>query len=262
MILCAKIVKKGVIRLREEIYRRTGVKLLVTSNASAFKEGSILHFRYGTTAPLPYNLRHLESGRGTIEGVRFLKDKRKVAQAALDFGLHAPEFVQGFFPNQEDYPIIVRETLDSFGGKGMHVVQDVYEFLPAWRGNYWWCPVIPSIREFRFHIAKSALDGKIEIIRVMEKKPKIEEAKDMIIKHVKNFKYSRRYKPYEKYPEWCEQIHGLAEVMPGWLYSLDVGVTPDNELIIFEANTASGIDNGCAKDYAQFIIKELGLKEL
>jgi hypothetical protein len=258
MILTARIASKGIKRLRKEILRRTGVKLLYSSRVKdIFKHN--LHFRYGFSLPLPSALAHKDTQRNSPEAINFLKNKKIFADYLLEHGYLAPRFRRDT-PEESDYPLIIRETLYSFGGRGMLAIRTPEEFQEWWNPSYYWCSYIPTKSEYRFHVG-NPLEGEPRIIRCMKKVPRTEEISqhDVQIRHVDEYHYSKRFDPYEKFPKWSKQITNLASILPGWLYSLDVGVTPELRLVFFEANTASGIDNGCARDYADFIIPELDL---
>lgn len=259
MILSARIAKSGVIRLRNVIRQLTGVNLLVSSRITDISRHP-LDFRYGLSTPLPSSISSKETEFNTPESIQFLLNKKTFSDYLLKNGFISPEF-KNTEPQQSDYPLIVRETLTSYGGRGMHIVRTPEEFTAVWLPNFWWCRYIPTKNEYRFHIGNSKTDGA-QILRCMMKVPRNTEIKerDVHIRHVDEYHYSKRFDPTEKFPNWSEQIKHLVSILPGWLYSLDVGVSLSGNLVFFEANTASGIDNGCARDYAPFIIKELNLE--
>ena len=58
-------------------------------------------------------------------------------------------------------------------------------------------------------------------------------------------------------PKWSKKVKAFAKHLDvGWIYSMDVWITLDGDLLFIEANTASGLDGVAIQDYANFIVSE------
>ena len=271
IILTPRIAKKGVRRLRDEIERRTGERLRYSANWRTLQNPEhTLAFRYGYSIALLGDIAHKETVFNSPADLSFMMSKKKFCDRVRELGFLAPDLnrVRDKPPTSEDFPIILRTTLSGYGGDGMFVYRTPEEFEDmnhtVFNTSFWWCPYIQTRKEFRFHIGNpkgGLVDSGPMVLRSMEKVPRTEEiaSRDIHIRHCKEYFYSKRLDPEEKFPLWCKQLKELALELPGWLYSIDVGVTKGKRMVLFEANSASGIDNGCARDYADFLIPELGL---
>lgn len=255
MILTSKIAIKTA-RLLSYAIREVSsnrARLMYTARAHKVKR---LHIRYGNTDPTPCE----DTKFNSKSDIEFLRDKNKFSILLRKNGYIAPEFIQDRYPKGSEFPVLIRKTLISFRGYGIVICRNMGDFEQHWRSytEYFWCRYLDNSSEYRLHVVKPTT-GDPQILRVMKKIPRDSEVEKQPIKvrHLNRYFYSRRFEPYGKYPRMLGKAIEVAKLLPGRFFTLDVAWSRKrSDVIFFETNTASGLDNAGAKQYAEFFVRE------
>lgn len=146
------------------------------------------------------------------------------------------------------YPIIRRELVNSSGGRGIHYVAGREE--DNWPGAYW-THYIPTVFELRVHV----LGG--EIVRVFKKIP---NDPNCVIRNNNSCHFS--LVDPKKYQKLYNAISSLSEIFgKNNFYAADVAWSKEEKkYIVWELNSAPGLNENTALEYAMFIAKTLGLE--
>jgi len=172
-------------------------------------------------------------------------------------GFFAPEFRTDA---PSIYPAVIRETLTSYGARGMHVVrnEEEYEFLAYELGmlsndtRLWWTPFVKTRSEFRVHV----INGEpVKVSKKIFNQKDAEESDLPIRSHLRGYYF--RLIEDEKWKSWTkmtELIHKLSTILTGSFYGLDIGFSAEkSDYFIFEANSAPGLIEQTADIYAQHL---------
>jgi len=253
LILANKGCIPSAITLREQIRKLSGIKLLVTTNPE--KENIV--FRYGNSSMTNYPSKDIVNNASFIY---LSSNKQLFSQFCIINGIRAPIFNKLNFQMPDEFPILVRETLSGKGCEGIHKIYSV-ENLIGLNPNWNWTPYCNIKKEYRVHI----INGKI--IRVFEKIFQGENNDGIIIRNNDNSKFSLIENINEKIligkftrlNEVSLKLYDLLsekhENIP-LMFSLDIGFDAEKrDYIIFEANSASGLNENTAMEYAKEIIK-------
>ena len=193
--------------------------------------------RYGSTA--------IHSGTNTlnsIEMIRVCSNKLVFSKVMQENDIYSPVFYTGF---PEKYPIIVRTTLNSFGGKGMIFVgnKDTFNYPDAY-----WTPYIETDFELRVHV----LGG--EIVKIFRK-----EGGDSYIRTL-NYGWHFSLKDIKLYPKVISVVKKIFSIpmFATSFMALDLGWdSKRKEYVVFEGNSAPGLNEYTATLYAKYILDKI-----
>jgi len=225
-------------RLLRDVFSEHGLQLFVTSEPR--KKAPVI--RYGNCAGSYLN----DISLNTVSFIQLLSNKKTFADLLLSNQINAPLFSRET-PNEEDFPIVVRQYMNSCKGKGIIICRNLQEWLPN-RGNFWtrWVPVS---NEFRVHIIggnpvkifrKVLLDGV--------------ERDEFPIRTSEKYHFSL-VADCEKFPKLNEILGKVKNVLGTEnFYALDIGWNnTEKEWFIFEGNSAPGLNEQTANLYSNFI---------
>ncbi|KKM82529.1 hypothetical protein LCGC14_1318620 [marine sediment metagenome] len=152
----------------------------------------------------------------------------------------------------DKFPVVLRTSLSLSGGRGISVVKNIDEFNE--RFTRWWTPYISTRFELRVHIL-----GEY-IVKIFKKELNDENDSSTIIMNNENCHYClRRIGAYPKLDNIISSLHSLDE-FNGKFYSLDIGWDSKKKIyFIFEANSASGLNDNSSKLYAEYLVREMNL---
>jgi hypothetical protein len=243
MIVCSNTSGPTARLIGAEINRMTGMNLLVRHQPIP---GKIIHVNYGCGDDWANcDLNHPDF-------VRLCCNKYRFSKLLTDNGVRAPVFQRGV---PTTFPCVVRETLSSFGGRGMHVVatQSDYEVADL-NPNFWWTPFVKTDSEFRIHV----LGHKIAKVCKKDYRGEEPELELPIRSHLRGYFF--RFISDEKWRRWDKLtalVEKLEQIIPfgGCFYGLDVGYSREmNDWFVFEANSAPGLNEVSVKLYAKYIV--------
>jgi len=193
--------------------------------------------RYGSTA-LHEGIDTLNS----LEVIRTCSNKLNFSSMMREENIYSPVFNRGI-PSQ--YPVIVRTTLNSFGGRGMTLVERESDFHYT---NVYWTPYIETDFELRVHV----LGGKI--IRIFKK----EDGNGYIRTANNGWHFS--LKENNVYPKVNPVVQKICSIpmFSNCFMALDFGWDSNaREYVVFEANSAPGLNEHTANLYAEYILNQI-----
>lgn len=149
------------------------------------------------------------------------------------------------------FPLLIRETLTSFGCRGIHVIKNEEEFNEVWRNSYFWTKYVTLNFELRVHI----LGGKLSKIF----KKELNEPQEYPIRNNSLCHFSlRNLEKYPKLDSFIGNLTNIEEVSKGKFYSIDIGWDSENKkYFVIEFNTGSGLNENTAEEYAKYIYANL-----
>lgn len=212
----------------------------VTKNSNKIKRNDVV-IRYGN---IDQTLGR-ESGYNSIELINLCANKSRFDSFARENNFYSPVYHRTI-PTVEDFPLIIRQTLTGFGGKGIIVCKTLEEFKRNWNGNYYWTKFVKTAFELRLHV----VDG--EILRIFRKDMENEE--DLPIRNNHSCHFSLRTQ--DNYPKLITEVRRLCELNPfnRGIIGLDVGWDSVNKkYFIFEANSSPGLNENTADEYSKRI---------
>ena len=195
--------------------------------------------RYGSTE-LHEGINTLNS----IETVRTCSNKLLFSNVMQENDIYTPIFYRRI-PRSEEYPIIVRTTLNSYGGRGMNFISNERDFHYT---NVYWTPYIETSFELRVHI----LGGRI--IRIFRK----EDGEGYIRTSNNGWHFSLREN--ERYPKINPVVEKIfyTPMFSTCFMALDLGWDPHRkEYVVFEGNSAPGLNEHTANLYAEYILDKI-----
>lgn len=245
----ARLLGQSLLEICEE--KNDLVRIFITSKPQRIT--TPLFIRYGNSSKVSVK----ETDFNSPEFIRKVSFKKNFSEFLKEMGILSPLFSKGK-PKDDDFPLLIRETLSSSGGKGIHLVNNRAEFEKVWKGHFWWTKFIPTEFELRLHI----LGGNIVKVFKKVREEGLEEEKFPIRNNNRGYHFSIR--ELDKYPKLQELIKPISEPLlniGGKFYSLDVGWSKEQKkYCVFEANSASGLNEYTAHDYAEYIYQNLILK--
>jgi hypothetical protein len=153
----------------------------------------------------------------------------------------------------DKYPVLVRKTLTGSGGIGIVIVRNKEEFLPYRRSNYVWTEFMNLSREYRIHMLGE------NISRIFEKLPIDSNNKEEI--PIRNLHRGYHYSlvaGVEGFTELKLACKELFSFFGNRFYGLDIGWNRDSKkYFVIELNSAPGLNEHTAVDYAHFICRGL-----
>jgi hypothetical protein len=234
--------------LRNALLEETGVRYLVTTRPERIRK---LHLRYGSSACV--NCADTEFNDPSF--IDLVSHKLSFANE-IQGKFETPIFIRNRVPTDDEFPIVIRQTMTGWGGKGIVMCPDREVFDSEWNGEYW-TRFVRTIAEYRVHV----LGDKIG--RLFKKVPiPIDDITppevEFPIRTLKsgNYRYSLRNDP-NSIPSLTDLVTNLSKEVNGKFYALDVGKLSDNDgWFIFEANSAPGINQFTAIEYAKYLIEQ------
>lgn len=227
--------------LRNKIADLTNLRTLLTFNASKIRGKFI---RYGNSDPV--NVPDTE--HNSAQFINLVADKAAFAKLMKEKEIYSPIYHNEMLPTK--FPVLIRKTLNSSGGKGIVVCPDKATFDANWNEAYVWTPFVKTEFELRVHV----IGGKI--VKLFKKIP-IENEVDLPIRNLeKGYHYQiRELENYAKVKELIKVIH---PVLKGSFYSLDIAWDKINQkYFVFEANSGSGLNPQTLELYANYLVHEL-----
>lgn len=260
MILTHKTSFPSAKLLRDAICEELGwdsKHLLVTKNPEKIVK---LHLRYGNSSPTNKINRHRVANSRKF--IMLCSDKALLAEKLKERAMvGVPEFkkLNQFLPSKDDFPFLIRQSLNSSGAKGIVIFQEYQAFLDSLvRGsvkyNWYWTPYYNFKEEYRVHVLGGSI-AKIFRKELLEEKPE----EDIFIRNNDNSHFYRI--KVEKTPEnvikLVKKFHDYVSTLsakPVYFTALDIGVLEDGSCVFIEANSAPGLNEETAKLYAKYII--------
>lgn len=226
--------------LRDAIEEKTGVRLLVTKNPEKVKR---LHIRYGN----PSFTNCTDTDYNSINFIKMAVNKKLFAEIIREDLLYDTPKFRKDYPYKDDYPVLIRETLFGYGGKGIIICENEDIFFENWGEGKYWVRWTYTSSEYRLHV----LGGNI--VKAYRKSLDHEEP-PYPIRNMKNGWVFKKVNPTEEMKEIARIIY---EKTGGKFFGLDIGFQPSkNKYFIFEANSSPGLGPNTAKCYADYLINE------
>ncbi len=190
--------------------------------------------------------------------VRLVSNKSAFSRLLGDNQVPTPMFHRTTLPIANQYPVLIRKTLNASGGRGIVICPDVATFNQHWNAAYVWTPFVKTQFELRVHV----LGGKV--VKVFKKRfvgvGGAEEADELIepklpIRNLdKGYHYSAR--ELDTYPKIHDLVKKLDPIIKGRFYTLDVGWDKvKKQYFVFEANSGSGLNTQTVELYADYLAR-------
>ena len=227
--------------LRDNLQTILGQQVLITTYPFRIKDKFI---RYGSSDPVNIN----DAEFNPAQFIHLCSSKLVFSRLMEANNIYSPVYCTD--PKKiETYPIIIRETLTSYGGKGIRIVHSPEEL--NLRPGFYWTPYVNLNFELRVHI----LGGKI--VKIFKKE--LEKKMEFPIRNNSSCHFS--LKMPECFPKLTENVNELLkipEINQGKFFSLDVGWNKETKQYFFiEANSASGLNKNTAEIYAQYLAENI-----
>lgn len=241
-------------RLRDSLQNLTEgeIKILVTSNNNKVIKKDSLIIRYGNSN----NVIVGETIANSSEFISLCSNKLIFSELLNSNGILSPKYFRRSKPKK--YPIIIRTTMNSMGARGIYVIEDEQEFKDMWSPRFWWTKFYHTNFEIRAHVFLHE-NGNITIPRIFRK-----SGMDSSRPIRNNTDYRFLLKRVSRYKKAMPVIQAVAILMKrrgGKFFALDMGYSPKNKTyVVFEANSAPGLNENTADIYANFLYNEGVLK--
>ncbi len=240
--------------LRDHLSALIGRAIRVTTNPARINGQFI---RYGSAAPVAVPDTQFNSQAF----VQLASNKSAFSALLKDHGIPTPIFYRTTQPTAAQYPVLIRKTLNSSGGRGIVVCPNAATFAANWAPAYVWTPFIKTQFELRVHV----LGG--EVVKVFKKRfvgvGGAEEATELAepalpIRNLdKGYHYSaRELDTYPKVHELVDKLH--PHIGTPAFYTLDIGWDhAKKHYFVFEANSGSGLNTQTVELYADYLARAL-----
>lgn len=236
--------------LRDALSDLLGIQMLVTTNANRINGPFI---RYGCTDAVKVK----DTEYNSADFISLVSNKSLFSKLMKEKGIHSPVYYKNTKPTK--YPVLIRKTLNSSGGRGIVVCPNEKTFEDNWSPEYVWTPFVKTQFELRVHI----LGGKI--VKLFKKRfvgvdgqEEGEEQKEpnLPIRNLqRGYHYSAR--DIETYPKILDLLKQINPVLKGKFYTLDVGWDKESQkYFVFEANSGSGLNTQTVELYADYLARE------
>ena len=229
--------------LRNPLQDLTKKKVLVTSQTEKINKYPFI--RYGNSYPVKVE----ETDFNCPNFIQLSSNKLKFSRLMEKNKIYSPVYKRT--GTNLIFPMLIRETLTSFGCRGIHVIKNQEEFNKIWRGEYFWTEYINLHFELRVHILGN------KIVRIFKKQ--LNEPQEYPIRNNTLCHFSLKNPgKYPKLTEFIETLTNVKEVNQGKFYSIDIGWDFINKkYFVIELNTGSGLNENTAEAYANYIYKNL-----
>ncbi len=234
--------------LRNALFQETGIRYLVTKHPSRIRR---LHVRYGASSGVNCG----DTDFNSPDFINLVSHKLRFSNAIKD-KFATPEFVRDREPRDDEFPIVIRQQLCGFGGKGIIMCPDRETFDTNWNGDYW-TSFVKTTNEYRVHVLGGNVGRLFKKIRIRINGVRPDEDEFPIrTGRSGDYRFSLRNNSNE-FPDLTELTRQLHDEIGGHIYALDVGRLPDNEgWFIFEANSAPGLNRNTATAYAKYLVEQ------
>jgi len=239
--------------IRDAIQEITGKKYYIIDES---KDTDIL-FRYGNSVSVSGN----DPGYNSVDFINLCRDKYKFSKFCIKNGIYTPVYFTTEIP--EKFPVIIRTTMTGFGGAGIIICNSMEEFKAKMRQGCYWTYFITTSFELRVHLFDETVSRLVKKV-----KNDAEEDKYPIRNSHNGYHFSLRSeenlsKNYERALEVVGRLAKLFVPLGGHFSGIDLGYDPERkEYIVFEANSAPGLSENNARDYANFIVSNVIQKGL
>ena len=154
----------------------------------------------------------------------------------------------------ENYPVLKRNDINSFHGKGIEFITSEENF---WEPGYY-SPYISFSTEYRIMIV--VFSNEIKMMRVFRKDLLPEYENELFVpRNAEHCKYYRISNPkMSKLPDFLNGIIGAMSNFKNYYLGLDVGRI-GKELVLIETNSAPGMNSITIDEFIDVIINELGI---
>jgi hypothetical protein len=232
-------------------------RVIVTTHSERIRENDLV-FRYGNSDDANRINRDFgDSDLNSQEFIHLCSNKKQLSDILLEYNFYAPTFYR-WVDKEYTYPVICRNTLSSFGGKGITVVNSEQEMSYLYDGNNWWTDFVKTAFELRVHV----LGGKVK--RIFKKEydavDDSDRESDYPIRNLSNG-YHFSLKDNNLYPKVIDlfnRISQIEEIGNDNYYAADIGWDAvKKEYFIFEFNSAPGLNENTAKVYAEFLAERI-----
>lgn len=231
--------------LRDALFQETGIRYLVTKYPHKIRR---LHIRYGASSPVNCDDTEFNSP----DFINTVAHKLRFSNAVKD-KFHTPIFVRGREPRDDEFPIVIREYLASFGGKGIVMCPDRATFDENWNGSYW-TQFVRTVQEFRVHVLGGEVGRLFRKIRIKVDGVRPEEG-EFPIRTIRSGEYRfSLWRDNNSFPDLNTVVRDLHGEIGGHCYALDIGQKEDGDWYIYEANSAPGLNANTATEYAKYLV--------
>lgn len=242
-ILTCNVSDASAAKLRDVIVKITGQHFFVTKDPSMIKKRPFV--RYGCGHGV--NIKDTE-----YNSARFINlciDKLAFANLLRKNKIYAPQFNSSGVPSK--FPVLIRQSLQAHGGKGIIICRDRTEFDSNWReGYYHWTPFIKTDFEIRAYVCGD------RVIKVFDKVVNKFKEKDLPIRS--NYDFVDRDLSF--YPKVQKLVSKIANFLPGQFYSLDMAWDAERgDYFIFEGNSGSWMSPSTAEATGAYLVKTMKL---
>lgn len=239
--------------LRDALSDITGRLIRVTTNPARIRGPFI---RYGSAAPV----MGPDTQFNSQAFVALASNKSAFSALLKEHEIPTPVFYRATLPAANQYPVLIRKTLNSSGGRGIVVCPDAAMFNAHWRPTYVWTPFVKTQFELRVHV----LGGKV--VKVLKKRyvgvggaeeaDEIREPALPIRNLDKGYHYSAR--DLDTYPKVHDLVGTLNPFLGGQFYTLDIGWDrAKKHYFVFEANSGSGLNTQTVELYADYLARAI-----
>ncbi len=233
--------------LRDALFQEAGVRYLVTKYPSRVRG---LRIRYGASLPVSCPDTDFNSPRF----INLVSNKLRFSNAIKD-KFNTPIYIRQREPRDDEFPIVIRQYLASFGGKGIIMCPNRETFDENWDDDYW-TRFVRTTQEFRVHVLGGEIGRLFRKVRVKvdEVRPPEDEYPIRTIRSG-NYRFSL-WRDSNSFPDLNELVRELDDEIGGKCYALDIGQLPDNGgWYIYEANSAPGLNQHTALVYAKYLVE-------
>jgi glutathione synthase/RimK-type ligase-like ATP-grasp enzyme len=233
--------------LRDAISAITGERITVTSDPNKVR-GNLL-VRYGCSDPV--NSRVRDYNCNPPEFISMCANKRITSGALTSHNIWTPIFYASVI-RPETYPVMIRSTLTSSGGRGITVVNNVEEFNANWGQGCVWTPFVRTSSEYRVHV----LNGTVgKVFRKVRNTGLAEEVNPVRNLH-RGYHFSL-VQNVDGLAKLNELVAQLNTFITGKFYALDCGYVRGTGYIVFELNSAPGLNEETAGRYARCVVDSI-----
>ena len=229
--------------LRNFLQRLTDKRIMVTSDPE--KISNYPFIRYGNSYPVKVE----ETDFNSPNFIQFSSNKLKFSKVMEENNIYSPKYKKTI--GELVFPMLIRETLTSFGCKGIHVIKNEEEFNNTWKSRFYWTEFVNLNFELRVHILGN------KIVRVFKKQ--LNEPQEFPIRNNSLCHFSLKSTgKYPKLSEFIKTLTDIKEVNNGKFYSIDIGWDKNKrKYFVIELNTGSGLNENTAESYASYIYENL-----
>jgi hypothetical protein len=244
-ILCGNSSNPSARLLRDALQEILGGKILVTHRPETIRRNEYF-IRYGSGKAV---VNGIDLNLNSAELVCVAGSKREFSEMTHE-KIYTPLFRKS---KPEKFPLLIRTTLHGWGGEGIIVCKSAEEFNANWRPEFWWTEFVHTEFEIRAHIH----GGKV--IKVFKKiLPEGATEDEFPIRHNSNYHFS--LVSSDKYPKLISAVNRLCEdsIFGDGYFAVDAGWDAEKkEYFIFEINSAPGLNEFSAYEYAVYIYERM-----